>query len=99
MAGPQLVDIAKGPARMNRRLGWLLCISVLVLIGCGPAAVMLGAGWLIQGEIAGLVPRLAAGAAACLATIALAAAVLMPATCRAVLAHIRDTAVNRWRRR
>ena len=37
MAGPQLVDIAKGPARMNRRLGWLLCISVLVLIGCAPA--------------------------------------------------------------
>lgn len=37
MAGPQLVDIAKGPARMNRRLGWLLCASVLVLAGCAPA--------------------------------------------------------------
>ncbi|CAL8981937.1 hypothetical protein RHODGE_RHODGE_02878 [Rhodoplanes serenus] len=104
-AGPLLLGLGEAVRSLVLLGGAVLALecrgrlAVLVLIGCGPAAVMLGAGWLIQGEMAGLVPRLAAGAAACLATIALAAAVLMPATCRAVLAHIRDTAVNRWRRR
>ncbi|NVO17285.1 MAG: virulence factor MviN [Rhodoplanes sp.] len=67
-------------------------LAGLVLIACGPAAVMAGLGWLIHEEINGMLLRLFIGGIVCLATIALAAAVLMPATCRAVFARIR----NRW---
>lgn len=65
-------------------------IAMLILIAAGPALAMLGAGLLIREEIAGTLPRLAAGGAACAAAIAVAALLLMPATCRAVAVHVRN---------
>jgi putative peptidoglycan lipid II flippase len=61
----------------------------LILVACGPAAVTAGLGRVIEDAVDGTPRRLFAVGIACLATIALAAAVPMPATCRAVFTRIR----------
>ncbi|MDC7787140.1 lipid II flippase MurJ [Rhodoplanes sp. TEM] len=93
--GPLIIGLGEAVRSLVLLGGTILALEcrrrvlVLVLIGLGPAAVMAGLGWLIHTEVTGTLPRLVAGGFACLFSIAVAAAVLMPATCRAVLDRIR----------
>lgn len=95
-AGPLILGLGEAVRALVLLGGTVLAfecrrrLSGLILIACGPAAVMAGLGWMIHEEIDGMLQRLFAGGIVCLATIALAAAVLMPTTCRAVFTRIRN---------
>jgi putative peptidoglycan lipid II flippase len=72
-------------------------LSFLILVAMGPAAMMGLFGWQIHQAFPAMLERLLAGGVACLACIALAAAVLMPAHCQAAMKQIR-TRVSTARR-
>lgn len=91
--GPLIIGMGEATRSLVLLGGTVLALSCrrrvlfLITIAMGPAALMVALGWQVHEHVAGTLPRLLAGGAACAVSIVVAAGVLMPATCRAGLGY------------
>jgi len=96
-AGMQLLGIGEALRSGVLLLGVVVVLGeprkVLAPMGLAllPALLMVALGFLIQGEIAGMLPRLFAGGLAYLVCVAFAGGLLMPAMVSSAFSHLRRT--------
>jgi putative peptidoglycan lipid II flippase len=95
--GMLLLGLAEASRSLVLLIGVVLALQErrrilsLAVLGMLPALLMAALGLLIQGAVADLLPRLFAGAIACLVCIAVAVGVLLPAAVPLALNRLRRT--------